>query len=411
MDRHDVLISICRWWLTLCLAAPLCGFAKDWPGWRGPNRNGQTVSAGVFERGYSLDIAWRRSLGSGYSSVSVVDGVAATMASVPGGDALVGIDAASGRTLWSFRLGRVFKGRDGSDDGPLSTPMIDDGRVFALAPRGRLVAVSLKTGKLLWERHLVKQYGGKMPDYGYTSSPLVYDGLLILQSGGLRGDAVMAFDVETGVRRWVWRGDTVHYHSPALAMIDGQAQFIYLGWELSAGLDPKTGAERWRLWHQGKHTQGTPTDLGGNRVLLPFADREAMLLNIEPGPAGDVAKPLWRKPSLGKSFNMALYRDGLIYGFWGKLLTCVDAETGDPLWRKRSPDAAVIMFVDDRLALFTEDGRLIIGRVSATDFVQETEIGVFKGRTFNAPAFVDDTFYVRSLKEIAAIKVAPHSNP
>ena len=406
--RH--VSSLCFWTcLMICLTSTLTGYAHGWPGWRGPDRNGQTVSRGVFTRDYRLEIAWRRMLGSGYSSVSVAEGVAVTMAAIDGHDVLIGLDAATGRSSWSFRLEPVFKGRDGSHDGPLSTPLIDGGRVFALSPEGRLVAVSLEDGRLLWEHHLVAEYGGKMPDYGYTSSPLVHGDLLILQSGGLKGDAVMAFDTRSGARRWVWQGDTVHYHSPTLATIDGRAQFIYLGWELAAGLDPNTGEERWRLWHGGKHTQGTPTNLGDNRVLLPFADKEAMLLEIEPGPDGDTVRPLWRKPLLGKSFNIALYRDDLLYGFWGKLLTCVDAAAGTRLWQTRPADEGMTLFVDDRLALFTEDGRLVTGRVSAMGYVEERQLRVFKSRTFSAPAFVEDTFYVRSLREIAAITVIPSS--
>ncbi|MDJ0841258.1 MAG: PQQ-binding-like beta-propeller repeat protein [Acidobacteriota bacterium] len=404
--RHSLNMQR-RLYLVALFALTLSGSAADWPGWRGPDRNGQAVSRGVFKQDYRLEIAWFRPLGSGYSSVSVAEGIAVTMAAVKGHDVLIALDTASGETLWSLRLEPVFKGRDGSDDGPLSTPVIHRGRVFALSPEGRLVAVALKTGRLLWEHHLVKEYGGVMPDYGYASSPLVHDDLLILQSGGLKGDAVMAFDSRTGACKWVWPGGTVHYQSPTLAVIDGKPQFIFLGWELSAGLNPLTGEELWRLRHMGKHTQGTPTDLGGNRVLLPFADKEIMLLGIESGPEGAGFAPVWRGPVLGKSFHIALYREGFLYGFWGKLLTCVDAATGTRLWMTRSPDESMIMFVDDRLVLFTEDGRIIVSRVSAEGFNPEKEIRIFKTRTFSAPAFVDDTFYVRSLKSAAAIRVTP----
>ena len=90
---------------------------------------------------------WRARLGSGYSGVAVADGRAVTLFSDGSRDVLAAFDAATGREAWRVPVAEAHKGKDGSFDGPVSTPAVDRGRVFALGPRGDLMAVDLKTGR------------------------------------------------------------------------------------------------------------------------------------------------------------------------------------------------------------------------------------------------------------------------
>ncbi len=119
--------------LCLCLlAAPAAASTGGWPGLLGPE---PSLAKGAFDTdGFGLEMSFKIPLGSAYSRVAIVDGKAITMYSDGTSDLMVALEAASGRELWRYRIDATYKGHDGSDDGPLSSPVIDDGIVYGVGP-------------------------------------------------------------------------------------------------------------------------------------------------------------------------------------------------------------------------------------------------------------------------------------
>jgi len=187
---------------------------RDWPGFRGANADGVSSATSVFDAGgVRLDVTWKRPLGSGYSGVSVAGGRAVTAFSDGKFDVVVALDCRDGRDLWRYPLDDTYKGHDGSQDGPIPTPLIADGRVFALAPRGKLVALDAATGKELWKTDLVAEHGAVKPHWGFGTSPLIGGGVLVVQIGA-KDAMVCGFDPQTGKRLWAAGDDSVNYQSP-----------------------------------------------------------------------------------------------------------------------------------------------------------------------------------------------------
>ncbi len=122
----------------------------DWPRYRGPSVDGiSTATAFSGLDSIGLDVAWKRPIGSGYSSISIADGRVVTMFSDGASDVVAAYDETTGRELWRFAIEPTYKGHDGSHDGPMSTPLIADGRVFGLSALGRLFALALEDGSTL----------------------------------------------------------------------------------------------------------------------------------------------------------------------------------------------------------------------------------------------------------------------
>jgi outer membrane protein assembly factor BamB len=179
-------------------------FSEDWPGWRGPTTDLTTRGPVEFANGSDLafSVVWRAPLGSGYSSVSVAHGVAVTTFSDGTDDLVIAFSAATGDELWRSPIDSTYIGHDGSRTGPISTPYITEGLVYALGPKGRLVAVETSSGDEVWTRDLVADYGSEAPVYGFTTSPLVVGDVLLLQVGGGDGKAVAGFNRHTGEPLW-----------------------------------------------------------------------------------------------------------------------------------------------------------------------------------------------------------------
>src|SRR5262245_29516576 len=149
-------------------------FSEDWPSFRGANTDGVANSGQHFaeDPAGNLKIAWDVAAGSGYSGVSISKGIAITAFSDGKNDVLAAFDVQTGKELWRTRIADTYKGHGGSHDGPIATPAIADGKVFALAPRGEFIAVDLGTGKIIWETNLLEKEGAEKPLYGFGSSPL-----------------------------------------------------------------------------------------------------------------------------------------------------------------------------------------------------------------------------------------------
>ena len=130
----------------------------EWPSLRGPNSDGTAPHGATFRgpEGAQLSVVWRSPIGPGYASVAVVGGRAVTAFSDGTEDVVAAFDAASGKELWRQAGEATYKGHDGSFDGPIATPAIADGRVFAFFNRGALVALDLASGRVLWKGDVVK---------------------------------------------------------------------------------------------------------------------------------------------------------------------------------------------------------------------------------------------------------------
>ena len=171
MSRLSRSVWLVVWIAALAFAAPTAG--GDWPHWRGPTQDGRAPESGLFGDTFGLALDWSAPLGSGYSGMTVALDRVVTMYSDGEADHLAAFDVTSGEQLWRYRIDTTYKGHDGSDDGPLSTPVIDEGMVYGLGPKGKLFAVRLENGEELWSLDLGDDFGAGLPDYGYTTTPLV----------------------------------------------------------------------------------------------------------------------------------------------------------------------------------------------------------------------------------------------
>ena len=245
-------------------------WADDWRGFRGATSDSTSDGGGIFTKGgaFSLTLAWKQKIGSGYSSVSLVDGVAINLFSDPTSDFAGAFDAKSGRERWRFRLGDRYPGRWGSKDGPISTPLIDRGRVFMLDPAGHFYCLDFKTGKLIWDADLPKTHGATEPFYGFASSPLLFEDTVVLQVGGPKGSTVAAFAIANG--KTMWKSgpeDAVNYQSAYVMTVADQPVLIALADKTMSGHDPRTGKAYWTLDY------GDGQDIGSKHAQIVKTSR------------------------------------------------------------------------------------------------------------------------------------------
>ncbi len=398
--------------VVVCTAGVPDAAADGWPGFRGAGRDGKVADARLFEGEVgSLTIGWKRPLGPGYSALAVADGRLVTMFGAGEEDVLAAFDVETGDELWRYRIGEAYRGHDGSHDGPISTPLIAGGRVYGLGAWGHLFAVDAAGGQEIWATHLVDDYGSKKPYYGFTTSPLMADGVLVVQLGGEGGKAVAGFDPDDGEVLWTVGDDTIEYHSPVVATIGGRQQVVAAGKDNLWGLEARTGEVLWSYRHEGDdRAMGgftiVPVAAGEDRLFLMNKIDSSVMLQVVAGKDGYEIEELWSGNGIKQSYVPPVYHEGYLYGMNNRIFTCVDAVTGEVEWRSREPGDGFPTMVGDQLVIMTKPGSLHVAEASPEAYHEVARIDLFEEHSWSETAFASGRLFARSMGHLARIDPA-----
>lgn len=380
--------------------------SADWTRWRGPDQSGASHEEQIFGEGKpELDLAWNRPLGIAYSGISVANGKAVTMFADGEIDWLTAIDAASGEEIWRYRIDTMFPKVGGAHGGPLSTPVISGDVVYGLGARGQLFAVALDDGSELWSIRIDETLGAKPPKFGFTTTPLVVGKALFVQTGGEAGRSLTALDRKTGELLWATGDEPVGYQSPILAELAGQKQIVSVTNKSIAGLAPQDGTVLWRKKHDLVERDGwaTPLQIGADTFLL-VERMESVAFRVEKTGDSFAVSELWRGTNLKNNFAAPVVHDGNIYGYSGDFLTCVNARTGEQLWKARSSAAGLIL-VDGHLVIFGTDGAVLVAEASPEGYEEKARVKVSETAGYTFPSFSDGGIFVRGLDDIGRVDV------
>jgi outer membrane protein assembly factor BamB/enterochelin esterase-like enzyme len=321
-------------------------------------------------------------------------------------DVLVSLDADTGAEIWRVPVAPTYPGREGANDGPVSTPAIEGGSVFALGPRGDLLAVDLESGRAVWRRQLVEELEAALPHWGFGTSPLVTGELVIVLTGGAPDKAVTAFDRTTGVTVWRAGSDEASYQSPLLLRVDGERQLIVGGDRALHAFDPATGEQRWDYEHgsEGFYRRIlNPVVIGDDKLLLTYRPDEAKLIGV----SGE-HETVWTTRYLKRNYATPVYHDGYVYGYGGSFLTCIDAQSGTLVWKSRPPGNGFPILVDGHLVVQTKNGSLHIVEATPEGYRERAALDLFSLLAWTPPSFAEGRIYSRdSFGEIAAVEIVP----
>ncbi len=186
----------------------------DWKEFRGVDRNGVVHAEPIgtdWERNPPR-LAWRERVGPAWSSVIVIGGRLFTQEQRGEQEAVVCYDTLTGRSLWVHEEPvRFWEAVSGA--GPRATPTFHDGRIYSLGGTGILNCLDAATGKRYWTHNIAEDAGAKIPQWGFSGSPLLVDGLVIVFAGGDAGRSLLAYRAETEEPAWTASAGVMSYSS------------------------------------------------------------------------------------------------------------------------------------------------------------------------------------------------------
>lgn len=380
--------------------------AEAWLRWFGPDQNGSAADSGVFGKTIGLKKAWSVPLGPAYSGIVVSGGRVVTMFSNGEKDWMAALDAETGREIWRYDIGAAYKGRQSAEDGPRSTPVIDDGVVYGLGPRGKLFALDLGDGSRIWATDLRSRFGSTPPAHGFTTSPLVEGNVLVVLAGGSRKRSIAGIDKRTGKTLWTQLSYKVEYQSPVLMTLAGRRQIVIADRNIVAGLVPETGEVLWTQDIRGLGTGHGPqaSYLGGNRFLIKFYETIAVF-ELQKTGDGYALRKIYRAQEFKKSYLAPIQHDGYLYGFNSSFLTCANAETGEEVWKSREPEGQAMIVVDGHLVILARDGFVVVAQATPEGYREKARVQVLERDSMTWPSFAGGKVYVRSMEQIGAASI------
>ncbi len=393
--------------LFVVAAAHLGATPVDWPQFRGPGQNGVIDGTGLFaNQDFGLEVEWRVPLGSGYGGLTVAGESLYVMHSSGDSDVLSAFEIASGDLVWRYRIGDTYEGHDGSDDGPMSTPVITDGQVFGLGPWGHLFALDAATGDEQWRIELDGESQSRAPIWGYATAPVTSGDVVIVLTGGPDGRAVTAFDRKAGTVRWSTGDGGIGYQSPVVAKVGGREQLIVLANEHVFGLDLGDGSELWRhgLGEVEGEGSGQPVVVSDGRFLLPLYE-ESVLIEVERSGRRYAVEELWRSRYIKRTHAIPVVYGDHVFGFNGSILTCLDPDTGDVVWRSRAPGGLSLIVVDGHLVLTGGDGDLVVALASGEGYLERSRMPLFDEASWTMPALADGSLFLRDFEHLVRVRV------
>jgi len=395
--------------------------SEGWPQWGGVNRNFVVDSHGLAKTWPSSGPRklWTRALGEGHSAIAVDGGRLYTMYRPLGmlsmvrrseEEVITAIDADTGRTIWEHKYPSPTSGVDYSEGaGPHSTPLVTADRVYATGSRKELFALNKADGAIVWSHDLIKEYGATKPDRGYSCSPLIFNGMIVVSVGGPH-QALAGFNAKTGALVWK-KGDFEHSpSSPLVIDVDGQKQILFFAGDVVAGVDPATGDTLWSYPHKTDWGLNISTPLWSPSDHLLFVSSAynsgSRMLELHQAGGKTTATEKWFNNRMRIHIGTAIRIGNTIYGssgdFGPAFLSAVDITSGRIIWQDRTFARAQLLYADGKLVILDEDGTLGLATTAPDGLKVLAKASILQNLAWTPPTLVGTHLYVRDRKTIEA---------
>lgn len=383
----------------------LAGLKPYWTDFRGPARDGLYNERPVLTE-WPLDgipRLWRQPCGGGYASFVVAEGRAITIEQRWDREVIVAYEIDTGREVWNRSYEARFQEWMGGE-GPRATPTYFDTFVYSLGATGELRALSAASGSPLWEQNILKDTGAENLKWGLAASPIVVDrALIVLNGNGAANQSVVAYDSLSGRRLWSALSDRMTYASPIRATLAGRDQIVFHTATRVVGFDTATREVLWEVpWEvQYEAACAVPILAGADRVFVSSGyGAGAAMIQVQRVGQAFSATPLWQNRSMRNKFNASVLWKDHLYGLDEGVLACVNAATGDQVWRDGRYGYGQVLLADDHLFIVSGDGILAVVEATPAGFREKHRTRALTGKTWNVPAFAYGRLLIRNGSEM-----------
>lgn len=330
----------------------------DWAQWHGPNRDNVSTETDLLKQwpNGGPKLVWTAAgIGAGYGSLAIKGDRIYVQGASGGKSTLFALDRATGRAVWNAPIGRTLDQDRGP--GPRGTPTADGDRVYVLTENGDLASVNAKDAFVLWNRNILRDFGGRNPNWLISESPLIDGEKLIVTPGG-RGGSIVALEKTSG--KEMWRSadlkDSPGYASCIVADVHGIRTIMNLTADAGVGVRADNGKLLWRYAKPANNVANCATPVFGNNKVFytsAYGTGCGLLSLSRQGDSIQTSEAYFSRDMQNHHGGVVLV-NGKLYGFSNAILTCMDFATGKVHWRDRSVGKGSVLYADGMLYLLGE---------------------------------------------------------
>ncbi|MBI3822022.1 MAG: PQQ-like beta-propeller repeat protein [Planctomycetes bacterium] len=386
--------------------------SKDWPQWRGPNRDGilldDTPMLTTWPSG-GPPLLWKKDVGEGFASVVVVRDRVFTIFQDGPSESVVAWDVRSGQEIWRHSYDCAFKNDYGN--GPRSTPSVDGDHIYTVGATGIMYCLKAFTdspkGEVVWRKDLMADFSAETPKWAVAFSPLVEGERIFIMPGGPNGNALAALDKKTGATLWSKHDDLPSYSSPIAATIHERRQVLFLTGTRLVIVDPATGDELWRFpWPVENQTNiATPIVVKNYVYVSTSYGRGCAMVKIEKSGDGFTAKLVYKSRFMKNHMSTSVRHKNHIFGFDDTILKCMDLLTGDVVrgWEVHGFDKGSLLRVNDQLIIHGANGVVALADANPEEYVERGrfQFSAQKRACWSVPVVAHGRLYVRDERKLA----------
>jgi outer membrane protein assembly factor BamB len=411
--------------LILLTAATLLG--GDWPQFRGPNRDNISTETGLYRTwpAGGPKVLWKTPVYDGYAGASIKTGKVyiSDYDNVKKEHVVRCLALADGKEIWRWSYPVIITVNHGITR---TAPAVGQNLVFSLDPKGRFHALDINTGKLIWQKNLVKEYNATIPNWYVGQNPLLEGDRVLLATGG---DALaVGFDQATG--KEVWRApnelkDLMSHTSLMPATIAGVKQYLYLTMNKVIGINAADGKTLWNIPFIGKMAVcPSPVSIGDGRIFITSGyEAGSMMIQVQKGASGFTVQKLYDLTSA--QFNSEVHTPILfqnhLFAVGSKTkgrFTCVGLD-GKVIWQSPvvSGDAAAsrtfylggFMLADGMFfVLDGNTGMLRLIEANTKEYKELASAQILEGEEVWGPlALSNGRLVIRDMSKMVCLQVGP----
>ena len=399
--------------LTLFITVVTLQHADDWPGFRGPHRDGKSAEKGLLDKWPEAGpkLVWTiTDAGAALAGMSISSDKLFTMGQLKDGQYTLCYSLKDGKLIWSKKNGKEFINSFG--DGPRCTPTLDGDVLYALGSQGDLHCLSQENGSERWKLNILEEFGGENIGWGISESPLVAGDKVIVTPGG-SGGTMVALDKTSG--RTIWRArdssqnspEAAGYASPQLIQVGNQQQIVNFTSKGAIGVQAADGKFLWRYDQMANGTANCSSPVYSNGKILYSSDYGTGCALLELKPDGTATEVYFHKNFKSHHGGYVLVDDH-VYGFDSGVLVCMEWSTGKIKWKDRSVGKGSVTYADGMLYVLSETGVMGLVKAVPTGYqeVSRFKLPELSGKsTWVYPVVANGKLYLRDQERIWCYEV------
>ncbi len=405
---HSFIICLC----SLIVVGTLL-HADDWPGFRGPARDGKSAEKGLLDKWPEggPKLLWTISdAGAALSGMSIKGDRLFTMGQLKDGQYVLCYSLKDGKLLWSKKNGKEYMNSFG--DGPRCTPTLDGDVLYAMGANGDLQCLSQENGSERWKLNILDEFNGENIGWGISESPLVVGDRVIVTPGGT-GGTMVALDKTNG--RTIWRSrdpnqtgaEQAAYASPQQITVGNMQQIVTFTSKGAIGVQAADGKFLWRYDQMSNGTANCSSPVYSNGKILYSSDYGAGCAMLELKPDGSASEVYFHKNFKNHHGGYVLVDDH-VYGFDSGILVCMEWATGKIKWKDRSVGKGSVTYADGMLYVLSETGNMGLVKAVPTGYqeVSRFKLPELSGKsTWVYPVIANGKLYLRDQERIWCYEV------